>query len=309
MSNGHRPERPGLSSKRRRILGVIVLVCLALPFPVAAQTKGSDPATPGKAFSTDRSDYVIGLQDLLEVTVFGVDELDKIVRVSDDGTISLPLLGRLDVVGLTKSDLQDLIARHLAEGSFVKNPQVSVFVIEYESKKIAVTGAVRQPGAYEMLGRKTLLEMISRAGGLIERDVASEIVVFRRLDDGTTNRIAIDLRKLVYDADPSLNLVVEPSDIIYVPAVEKMEIFVTGAVNSPDRFYVRRDKSITVLRAVTLAGGAAPRASLKHVQVLRTRPDGSKVTLVVNLKKAQQGKAEDLVLREDDVVMVPKSFF
>ena len=109
------------------------------------------------------SDYPVGRQDLLEISVFGVEELDQTVRVGDDGSITMPLLGRLDVSGLTKTELEGTIAKLLA-ARYIRNPQVTVFIKEYTSKQIAVSGAVKRPGTYEMLGRKTLLEMISMAG-------------------------------------------------------------------------------------------------------------------------------------------------
>src|SRR5512140_397777 len=102
------------------------------------------------------SDYKIGLQDLLELKVFDLKELDQTVRVADDGSITLPLLGRLQAAGLTKGDLEKLIAR-LLEEKYVRNPQVTIFVREYQSKKVAVSGAVKKPDTYEMLGEKTLL--------------------------------------------------------------------------------------------------------------------------------------------------------
>ena len=228
------------------------------------------------------------------------------MRVADDGSISMPLLGRLVVAGLTKTDLERLIAR-LLEERYVQEPQVTVFVKEYESKKVAVTGSVKSPGSYEMLGRKTLLEMISLAGGL-DKDVGDEIILFRRVQGEGTQRIPVDLERLVYDADPKLNLTIEPEDIIYVPAVELMRIFVGGAVKSPNLYEIPRAEPVTVLKAITLAGGTTDRAALKRIQILRTDPDGRRVTLVVNLKKVRQGKAEDPLLQKDDLVLVPEAF-
>jgi polysaccharide export outer membrane protein len=253
------------------------------------------------------SDYHIGRQDLLEISVFDVEELDQTVRVADDGSITMPLLGRLTVAGLTKSELESLIAG-LLEERYVRNPQVTVFVKEYESKRVAVSGAVKKPGTYEMLGRKTLLEMISMAGGL-DKDLGKEIIIFRRGEDGTTKRIPVHLERLVYEADPALNLVVAPSDIIYVPTVEKVRVFVSGAVKNPDLYEVPRDEPITVLKAITIAGGTTDRAAEKRVQVIRTDGDGNRVTLLVNLRKVKRGKAEDPILQRDDIVLVPEAFF
>lgn len=273
----------------------------------AVPLTASLPTRPTSFLPRERSDYKIGRQDLLEIKIFDVKELDQTVRVSDDGSITMPLLGRLVVAGLTKTELEQLIARLLGE-HYVQDPQVTVFIKEYESKRIAVSGAVRKPGSYEMLGRKTLLEMISTAGGL-DQDLGHEIIIFRQSEDGRTERIAVDLHRLVYAADPDLNLVVEAGDIIYVPAVDRMRIFVSGAVKNPNLYEVPRDAPVTVLKAITLAGGTTDRAADKRVQIMRKDDSGSPVTLSVNLRKIKRGKAEDPILHEDDIVLVPEGFF
>ncbi len=253
------------------------------------------------------SDYRIGRQDLLEIRVFDLDQMNQTVRVTDDGSITLPLLGRLAVAGLSKSELEALITR-LLEARFVRDPQVTIFVKEYESKKVAVSGAVKKPGSYEMLGEKTLLEMISFAGGL-DRDLGQEIVIFRRGDDGTTRRIPVDLRRLIFDADPTLNLAVEPGDIIYVTTVETVRIFVSGAVKNPNLYEVPRSEPVTVLKAITLAGGTTDRASERRVQIIRTDAAGARTTIAVDLRKVKKGQAPDPVLEKDDLVLVPEAFF
>jgi polysaccharide export outer membrane protein len=119
----------------------------------------------------------------------------------------------------------------------------------------------------------------------------------------------VDLERLVYEADPELNLTVEPGDIIYVPTVEKVRIFVSGAVRNPDLYEVPRSEPVTVLKAITLAGGTTERAAQKRVQILRTDPGGSRKTFYVNLKHVKHGKVEDPILQRDDLVLVPESFF
>jgi len=308
----HRPDHPAY------VLATLLFCLLALTSHAEAQEGETTEEAPlylearaveepiAAYVGRPRSDYRIGRQDLLEISVFDVEELSHTVRVTDDGSITMPLLGRLSVGGLTKTELERLIAG-LLEERYVRDPQVTVFVKEYESKKIAVSGAVKTPGSYEMLGRKTLLEMLSMAGGL-DKDMGREIIIFRREGEGT-RRIAVNLEQLVYEADPSLNLVVEAGDILYVPAVEKVRIFVTGAVKNPDLYEVPRAEPVTVLKAITLAGGTTDRAALKKVQVIRTDANGNRITLVVNLKKIKRGKAEDPILYKDDVVLVPESFF
>ncbi len=263
------------------------------------------PAAP--AWVEGGTDYRIGRQDLLEIKVFDVAELNQTVRVADDGSIAMPLLGRLAAAGRTRAELEQTIAGLLQE-RFVRDPQVTVFVREHESRRIAVTGAVRNPGAYEMLGRKTVLELLSMAGGL-DQDFGRQIVVFRRDGDGTARRLTIDVERLVYAADPALNLDVEPGDIIYVPAVERVRIFVSGAVRNPDLYEVPRDEPVTVLKAITLAGGTTDRAAEKRVQVIRSDAQGRRQAFEVDLRRVKRGKAEDPILERDDVVLVPESFF
>ncbi len=280
--------------------------------PRVIEMQRQDPARETEetalAYARLRTDYRIGRQDLLEIRVFDLEELDQTVRVADDGSISMPLLGRLSVAGKTKTELEEQIAELLGE-RYVRDPQVTVFVKEYESKKVAVTGAVKQPGSFAMLGQKTLLEMISLAGGL-DKDVGKEIIVFRRDSGGeTTRRIPIDLDQLVYDANPALNIPILPEDIVYVPAVAKIRIFVSGAVKSPNLYEVPKSEPVTVLRAITLAGGTTDRAAEKRIQILRTENSGERVTLTVDLRKIKRGKIEDPILRKDDVVLVPEGFF
>lgn len=299
----------------------LLLVSLVAGAPAPAQSApGTDnelielEAVPAPSFLgaagldlAEASDYRIGRQDLLEIRVFDVEELDQTVRVGDDGSITMPLLGRLVVNGLTRTELEAKIAA-LLEERYVRDPQVSVFVKEYESKKVAVTGSVKKPGSYEMLGRKTLLEMISLAGGL-DREIGREIVIFRQGEGVPTRRIPIDLERLVYDADPALNVAIEPGDIIYVPTVEKVRIFVSGAVKNPNLYEVPRNQPVTVLKAITLAGGTTERAAQKKVQVIRTDDGGERTILQVNLVAIKRGKVEDPILEPDDLVLVPEGFF
>jgi protein involved in polysaccharide export with SLBB domain len=222
----------------------------AFPIPVQAQAP---------YLKRGGSDYRIGRQDLLELKVFDLKELDQTVRVADDGSITLPLLGRLDAAGLTKGELEALIAR-LLEERFVRNPQVTIFVREYQSKKVAVSGAVKKPDTYEMLGEKTLLEMISLAGGL-DRDLGKEIIIFRPQADGT-QRIAVDLDKLVYEADPTLNVAVLPGDIVYVFPLPSIGVRFYGP-----RFGLQRSDWIA-----SVCDRNETRAYIKDVDLFRGTP-------------------------------------
>jgi len=110
-------------------------------------------------------EYKIGPKDLLDISVFGLNDLNRTVRVSEDGTITLPLLGEVKVEGLTKTGLEKKLSE-LLEEKYLHNPQVTVFIREYQSTRVSVLGAVNNPGLYDLLGRETLMQIISQAGGL-----------------------------------------------------------------------------------------------------------------------------------------------
>ena len=147
-------------------------------------------------------EYRIGAKDLLEITIVEMPELNQSVRVSEDGSITLPLIGKVMIDGLTKEEVEKRLAALLLEQNYVKNARVTVFIKEYQSKRVALIGAVNKPGMYELVGRMTLLQLISQAAGLTEK-ASSELFVLREGKDGSQARIAIDLLE---------------GDVVYVPA-------------------------------------------------------------------------------------------
>src|SRR4030042_2502978 len=140
-------------------------------------------------------EYKIGPKDLLEIKVFELPELNQTVRVSEDGTITLPLLGPVKIDGLTKDELETKLAS-LLEEKYLQKARVSVFIREYQSKLVAVIGAVERAGMYELVGQRTLLQIVSEAGGVKENG-SNEISVLRDEGNGTTASISIDLDGLL----------------------------------------------------------------------------------------------------------------
>jgi protein involved in polysaccharide export with SLBB domain len=147
--------------------------------------------------------------------------------------------------------------------------------------------------------------MISQAGGL-DAEPGKQIYIFRQASDGgEAERLAVDLDQLVYRADAALNVALAPGDIVYVPAIEKVRIFVSGAAQSASTS--PRDGPSPCWP--TLAGSTTDRAAEKKVQVIRTKPDGTRLIIPVDLKRVKRGKIEDPVLQRDDLVLVPEAFF
>ncbi|MEK7282451.1 MAG: polysaccharide biosynthesis/export family protein [Acidobacteriota bacterium] len=280
------------------------------PVSAAAQPAALEPA-PAPAHTgaqaAGRGRDLIGAADLLEVRVFELPELQSSVRVKADGTISLPLIGSLAVAGMTEADAEASLKSVLAD-RYVKDPHVSVLVKEHESRKVSVIGAVVRPGAYPLLAERSLLQMISEAGGLT-REAGAHMLVIRNSGTAEGERLRVDLEKLVVEGDPAANIAVQPGDIINVLADESIYIYVDGAVKSPGQIETRASRPITLLQALIRSGGTTDAANPKQVRVLRKADDGSRETLVVDTRKIRRGKQDDIVLRDGDVVVVPEALF
>jgi polysaccharide export outer membrane protein len=280
------------------------LILLALGFGLVAPAALSDQQEEPSFVK----EYRIGPKDLLEITVFELPELNQTVRVSEDGTITLPLLGAVKIDGLTKDELEQRISS-LLEEKYLKNPRVSVFIREYQSKLVAVIGAVEKPGMYELIGRFTLLQMISKAGGLKE-SASNEIFVIRDGETGETTSIAIDLDELMINGNPKLNIPLQPNDVINVPVDKLMSVYVFGAVRNPGKIEVKLSKKITLLQAVGNAGGLADNAKKSGIQLKRKdRKTGKETQIKVNLGDIIKGKRRDIELQEGDVIIVPESIW
>lgn len=265
------------------------------------------------AFAQEEQDvfvkeYKIGARDLLEISVFELPELNQTVRVSEDGSISIPLLGRLDIEGLTKDDLEKKLAS-LLEEKYLKKARVTIFIREYQSKRAAIIGAVTTPGIYELIGRMTVLQLISKAGGLTDR-ASNEMFVLREASNGVRARIAIDLDDLIYNGNQKLDIPLQANDTVNIPIDQMINIFVFGEVRNPGALQVKMSKKTTLLQAIAQAGGPTEGAARSRITIKRKdKKTGKEIKIKVNMKDIINGKRPDIELREGDVVFVPESIF
>lgn len=282
----------------QRSLMPAVVACLGLAFAVVA---GSVSAQGGVA-----SGYRIGPKDLLEIKVFEVPELNIDRRVSEEGTINLPLIGDVPVQGLTDAELADRL-KAMLESRYVQRASVAVQIREFRSKPISVIGAVRQPGNLAFSGRWTLLEALAAAGGLSEEH-ADKIYVLRRTDNGFSDQIAINVDDLMVRGDPDANIPIFANDLINVPARVTVTVFCLGEVAKPGAVEFQSTERITLLTAIARAGGLTDRASSK-IQVKRRDRGDRDIVNEVNYKRIVAGKEADFELHGGDVVIVKESFF
>lgn len=242
-------------------------------------------------------DYIVGEGDVLKITVYEHDDLTMTVRVSGEGTIAFPLIGKVPVAGLTLTRIARKITALLADG-YIVNPQVNIFIHEFRSNKATVLGQINRPGLYELRQYTTLLEIISQAGGLT-RGAGNKAIIKRKLPSGSGRKeesITIDLKSMIEGGDTSRNIQIMGGDSIYITATAVY--YVTGEVKKPDEFNL--DGKITIIQAITKAGGFTEKAAPTKVKIIRKTADSKKVLNKVSM---------DEPVLPNDVIVVPESFF
>jgi polysaccharide biosynthesis/export protein len=279
----------------KKILALLALVVLVHTAAAVAQVGGGQPV----------SEYRLGPKDLVDIKVFEVPELNIERRVSADGKVSLPLIGDIDVVGLTETEMAARL-RSILEAQYVQRASVTVQVREFRSRPISVLGAVKQPGPLAFSGRWTLLEALAAAGGLSEQ-VGDKIYVLRRADNGLADQIVVNVDDLMVRADPDANIPIFANDMINVPARVELTVFCLGEVKSPGALLFRSNERMTVLTAVARAGGLTDRAS-KKLRIKRRDRNGKEIEIEVDYRRVVSGKDPDVELQSGDVLVVKESF-
>ena len=273
-------------------------------------------------------DYAIGPEDLLEVTLFDIEDTTgepRLItsRVSNTGYVTLPWVGKIMARGYTPLAFEEHLRKNFAR--FIHRPQITVFVREYRSYEISIVGYVEKPGVVQLRGRKTLLDALSLAGGLNEEAghnvrLSREIEVcpeaFLQKDGGQANSESllpcprqvvtelIDLDRLTRDGDMRLNPELLPGDVINVPRAGVF--YVEGMVNKPGAYPLLQDT--TVSQALATAGGIdVALAKGGDTTLYRKMADGQRRPIPVRFDQIREGRAEDFLLQEDDLIVVPVS--
>ncbi|MDY6904869.1 MAG: SLBB domain-containing protein [Thermodesulfobacteriota bacterium] len=253
--------------------------------------------------------YIIGSGDTFRIEVYEHPDLNTTVQVDGEGRIRFPLIGEIKASERSVSQLSDLIEQKLADG-YIINPQVSIIITEYRSRKATILGQVNKPALYELRGRTTLLELISKAEGLT-KDAGTYAYVKREPGNGLGESpdqdilpgddnervIQIDLKALVEEGDTTQNILIKNGDSVFIPEMKK--VYVTGEVKRSGAYAY--EEGLTVIRAITNAAGFTDKASATNIKIIRTAEDGEKTTL----EKVKM----DTLVEPEDVIVVPESFF
>lgn len=252
-------------------------------------------------------DYVhefrIGLWDVLEVSVYGEEDYSGIrIQVTEYGKVKLPLLEEVEVLGLTQAEMEKKLNKLFIERKLFQNPSVSVLVVERQSQRVSVLGAVTNSGRYELLGRQRLLHVVAEAGGFTS--IAGEVTLLREKQEP----MHLSIEDMV-SGDERFNLPLQPGDIVYVRPVQMVLIFVGGAVGNPGALEVPKSDIPTLYRAIIQAGGFTDRAAKGNVRIKRKGENGDEIIIPANAKDIEKGDMPDVQLEEGDVVIVADKIF
>lgn len=285
------------------------------PLPAVSQPEPAtgQNAAPAAAPST----YLLGPDDQIMIQGLEMEEIvNKPYRIDPEGYISVPMLGRIKAGGMTVGDFETELNRTASK--YVRNPQLVVNVAEFHSQPISVVGAVNQPGAQQLQGKKTLMQVISMVGGF-RTDAGNRLTIARELQwgiiplpnattdpSGKYSVAEISITELLQGRHPQLNILIMPNDVITVHVAET--VYVVGDVHKPGGFVLGEHKNITVLQAVAMAEGIYGTSDSKHSRIIHHAEDESlRSETPVNVKMILAGKAEDLPLNGGDILFVPGS--
>ena len=278
----------------RHRLSTVPFVALALwsvsVFPAAAQTQ---------AQSVESKDFIVGPEDVLEVQVWDNKDLNQVVFVRPDGKTSLPLVGEIQAAGKTVQELQDYLSAVYAKT--IKGAAVTVIIKEIKSRPVYFVGGFGKPGAMQLTRDLTLLQAVALVGGVTPGADAERGFVLRQ-----DKQIPIDFTKLTQKGDLTQNIKLEPGDSVVAPLADL--VYLQGEVKAPGS--VKYTQDLTVVRAITMAGGLTPLAAGGRVDILRGKGE-KKERIRVDVDKMMRAGDEnrDVLVKPDDIILVPQRLF
>lgn len=295
------------SDMTKRLTSLCTIAATLVACIAAAQSSDTSSARasgtqtqPPQTFANRSSDYVVGAQDVLKITVFDEPTMSGSYRVDTDGSVQYPMLGRVTVGGMRVREVEQIIKTKLQDG-YIKRAQVAVDVEQFRVRSIFVVGEVRTPGKYPMTPQMSLIEALAAAGSTTDA-ASSEVMILRpraggnvqaltpeQVDQGNVNRVNLADLQL---GRLSQNVTLVEGDTVFVPKAEKF--FITGQVRSPGAYTYER--GLTVLQAISLAGGLTEKGSNRRIKVIRS----------VKGKKTQQGINLADAIQPGDTLVIPQ---
>jgi polysaccharide export outer membrane protein len=267
----------------------------------AQNAASSGPAAVNDPKGQQAPAITIGPGDSISITVFDISELTGEFRVSQSGQVDMPLIGKVSVAGLTADEAAAEIQRELKTGGFVLHPQVTVLISQYATQGADVMGQVANPGIYPTLGKRRLLDMITLAGG-VTNSAGNLVTIIHRNDPHHPEYLA--LAQNVQGYKLQANPVILPGDTIIVQ--KSGIVYILGDVQRPGGYLINNNEPLSLMQALTLAGGNTLTSDIREVRLIRKVRSGRE-EVKLNLKKIYLGKEADIRVDDGDIVYVPSS--
>jgi polysaccharide export outer membrane protein len=292
---------------RIRFIAVAVFLALAQISSLAAQVSQKAPTAPGT---------VIGPNDGITIVALGADDISKTWRVSSTGELTLPMVGKIYVAGMTTEQVEQELTTRLK--LFILDPQVTIYISEFRSETVTVEGAVEKPGRIQTEGQKTLLGVLMMAGGTkspgptVKVTRASEFGIIplpgvRKDLAGLYSTVELPVKDALDASSAAANLIMEPDDVVSVSMQQRL-VYIMGEVNRPGAIELVTQDSISIVQVLAVAGGMTKIASPSKTTILRRDSEGRYDPAgSVDLKKILTGKHEDKLLIAGDIIVVPSS--
>jgi polysaccharide export outer membrane protein len=240
------------------------------------------------------AEILLGPGDVVRLSVYGSPDLSIETRVSENGNITVPLLGQVAVGGMPVAAAEKKVGDLLEKGGYLKKAQVNMLITTLNSQQVSVLGQVNRPGRYPVEGKRKVLDLLALAGGIAAD--GGDLVSLVRTRNGKTTRETIDVIDMVRKGELDHDYEVAAGDIIFVERAPRA--YVMGEVQRPGAFRIER--GMTVQQAVSAGGGLTARGSNNGMRITRRDAAGNPTTVEV--------KASDLV-QVDDVITVRESWF
>ena len=251
--------------------------------------------TPAQPQQVAAAQYRLALGDTIRITVFQVADLSLETRITEAGVISYPLLGRVNVAGLTIAEAEQRIAKGLRDGNFVLQPQVSITVIQARGNQVSVLGQVGRPGRYPLeTGEVRLTDMLATAGGI--SPAGSDVIIVVGMRNGQPYRVEIDMPSLFGPNRPNTDILLQNGDVIWIERAPT--IYMYGEVQRPGA--MRLERGMSVMQALASAGGITQRGTLRGLRISRKDDGGRQREIEPQMNDS---------LRPDDIVFVRESVF
>ena len=249
---------------------------------------------------TPLDDVLIREGDLLQISLYGVPDFNRHVRVDANGDVSLPMIGAVKVQGLSTKQVEQTIEKNLEEKGYYNDPRVTVLLQRFVGQGIEVVGEVTNPGVYPIPTSRKLFDVISAAGGTTP-NAGRDVLITHRTQPNNVQKVTISSET---DKQMQANVDIFPGDTIVV--TKQQVVYVVGDVYNPGGFIMDISNGLTVLQALALAQGATSTAQLNSSKLIRKTNEGPKETPIY-LKKILEGKVPDFKLEADDILFVPHS--